>query len=122
MSEIELWRDQAGRDLAAAHALLESGLHGHAAFHIQQAIEKALKSLVIARSKQLLRTHDLVVLAEKSGQTLEADEQTKLEELNVLYTDSRYPGQWGLLPEGQPSAVQLEGYLALAKRILTFTP
>ena len=67
---------------------------------------------------QLLRTHDLIVLAEKSGLSFGGDELTKLEELNVLYTDSRYPGQWGLLPEGQPNASQLTGYLSLAEQIL----
>lgn len=119
MSEIQLWRDQASRDLAAARALLESGLHGHAAFHAQQAIEKSLKSRVIARSGQLLRSHDLIVLAEKAGLTFDSPDQTKLEELNVLYTDSRYLGQWGLLPEGQPSAAQIKAYLNFAEQIIS---
>jgi HEPN domain-containing protein len=121
MSEAQLWRTQASRDLSAARTLLGGGVHGHAAFHAQQVIEKTLKSVIIGETRTLPRTHDLVVLAEKSAVPLAPEEVTLLEELNVLYTSARYPGEWGLLPEGQPSAAQVAGYLRLAETLLTRT-
>jgi HEPN domain-containing protein len=118
MSEAELWQAQSRRDLAAAQALLPAGLHGHAAFHLQQAAEKALKALVIAKQNRLPRTHDLVILAQQAQVTLHPAEMDQLEELNVLYTSTRYPGDWGLLPDGQPSPAQLAHYASLAEKLL----
>ena len=118
MNEAEVWQVQAHRDLAAARALLASGLYGHAAFHLQQAVEKALKALVIGYANRIPRTHDLVVLAQQAQVALDQAELDQLEELNVLYTSARYPGDWGLLPEGQPAPAQIESYAVLAEKLL----
>ncbi len=60
-----------------------------ASFYSQQAAEKALKSLYIARFGELWRIHDLVKLARK----LDApDEIVKsCAEINPTYTAARYP-------------------------------
>ena len=42
----------------------------------------------------------------------------QLEELNVLYTSTRYPGDWGLLPDGQPAPAQLAHSASLAEKLL----
>ena len=49
---------------------------------------------------------------------LDQAELDQLEELNVLYTSARYPGDWGLLPEGQPAPAQIESYAVLAEKLL----
>jgi len=49
MNEAEIWRAHADKDLAAVRVLLNNGLNGLAAFHAQQAVEKALKARLLAR-------------------------------------------------------------------------
>ena len=42
------WFRRARKDLRAAEVLLREGLHEDAAYHSHQAVEKALKGLLIA--------------------------------------------------------------------------
>ena len=42
-----------------------------------------------------------------------------LEALNSLYTESRYPGDLGLLPEGKPTIKDAEAFYDFAKNIYT---
>lgn len=118
MSEAEIWRAHAANDLTAVRVLLEGGLNGLAAFHAQQAVEKALKARLLAGRGQLPRIHDLVVLGEQCELVFTEEEVNWLEELNVLYTSARYPGGWGVLPGGQPSAEEIWNYIAFAERLL----
>ena len=60
-----------------------------AAYLSQQAAEKALKAIYIKMNGELLRTHDVQLLAKKIG--AEADIAKKGALLNPLYTESRYP-------------------------------
>jgi HEPN domain-containing protein len=118
MNEAEIWRAHADKDLAAVRVLLNNGLNGLAAFHAQQAVEKALKARLLARQGQLPRIHDLVVLGENSGLVFTEEEVNWMEELNVLYTSARYPGGWGVLPGGQPSAADIQNYIGFVERLL----
>jgi HEPN domain-containing protein len=118
MSEAEIWRENAAKDLAAVRVLLESGLNGLASFHAQQAVEKALKARLLDGRGPLPRIHDLVVLGEKSGLIFTEEEVNLMEELNVLYTSARYPGGWGVLPGGQPSSEEIQNYIVFAERLL----
>jgi HEPN domain-containing protein len=84
MTEAEIWQAHAGQDLAAVRLLVDHGLNGLAAFHAQQAVEKALKARLLAGQKQLPRLHDLVVLAENTGLIFTEEETNWMEELNAL--------------------------------------
>lgn len=58
------WSTLSARDLAAAKALLAAGVHLAIGFHCQQAVEKTLKGLYVARTGEVPpRTHDLARLA-----------------------------------------------------------
>ncbi|MBS3072110.1 HEPN domain-containing protein, partial [Candidatus Pacearchaeota archaeon] len=59
------------------------------AFFLQQSAEKALKALLIKRMKELMKTHDLVVLARKLNAPEETIEHCK--KLTVVYLETRYP-------------------------------
>ncbi|HOU11903.1 MAG TPA: HEPN domain-containing protein [Anaerolineae bacterium] len=99
------WLDRAQDDLNAAHALLKYPDLTHvAAFHAQQATEKALKAALEEYDLGLLKTHSLTRLLEvvKSRLTVMLD-QDMLDRLEAVYIEARYPSELGLLPYGKPS-------------------
>ncbi len=84
------WLARAEEDLEAARVLDRSSLHALAAFHAQQAAEKALKALAIERGDGLLRTHDTERLARLVKAPDAITEAAAF--LNVFYVGGRYPG------------------------------
>lgn len=58
------WLDRASGDIRAARVLLRDGIELQAAFHLQQAIEKTLKALLVAARRDVRKTHDIDTLAE----------------------------------------------------------
>ena len=58
------WLDRAMDDIRATRVLLRDGIAMQAAFHLQQAIEKTLKALLVAARQDVRKTHDLDTLAE----------------------------------------------------------
>ncbi|HEX5454507.1 MAG TPA: HEPN domain-containing protein [Stellaceae bacterium] len=61
--EARLWLAKAAEDLASARLLLSAFMLPAAAFHTQQATEKALKTLLVAAAQDVRRVHDIVELA-----------------------------------------------------------
>ncbi len=53
------WLERANRDLKASKLLLEEGLYEESTFHSQQAVEKALKALLLAVRILPPRTHSI---------------------------------------------------------------
>ena len=91
------WRGAAAEDLRVAQ-LLESESPSTAAFHAQQAAEKALKAAAIVVGDDLPRTHILSDLADElareghePGPALRQD----LRVLERLYAPTRYPDALG---------------------------
>ena len=85
------WIEFAGDDLAAA---LAPGVRPeYRCYHAQQAAEKALKALVLARGMQFKRIHSLAALLDD----LKADgvdipaEVEKVRDLDPFGVDARYP-------------------------------
>ena len=114
------WIRLADYDLHAAEVLIniELILPNIAAFHCQQTIEKYFKAFLVENDIQVVRTHDLIKLNGMINEIkdLRIDEK-KLMIINEVYTESRYPGELGLIPEGMPSKKQVEEFLAFAKEI-----
>jgi len=92
------WVARAEEDLLVAEHLLRmrrSCPFGIAAFHSQQAAEKYIKALLIWRSVQFPRSHDLPELLTLVPR--DAGLQVTKEELSLLNRYSvevRYPGDW----------------------------
>jgi HEPN domain-containing protein len=63
--EVSAWLERARQDLRAAEVDLqaEPPLLGDAAFHCQQAVEKALKALLARHGRPFRKTHDIGELA-----------------------------------------------------------
>ncbi|MGQ0536042.1 MAG: HEPN domain-containing protein [Methanobacteriota archaeon] len=84
------WLEIAAEDLKVADLLAERGHAEAAAFHAQQAGEKALKAVLIERTGRYPRIHDVVQLAREA----KAPESlgSPCERLSLAYVASRYPG------------------------------
>ncbi|MGH7176259.1 MAG: HEPN domain-containing protein [Tepidisphaeraceae bacterium] len=91
------WADQARYDLETARAMQASGRFLYVLFCCQQAVEKLLKALIVARTGEFPpRLHSLPRLAEAA--TVEADsiQKTFLAELSAYYIQTRYPEELDL--------------------------
>ncbi len=89
---MQKWLDQATYDLDTARAMLESGRYVYVLFCCQQAVEKALKALIVHRTGAFPpRIHNLPRLAETAGIALEQGRLDFIGELSVYYIQTRYP-------------------------------
>ena len=120
--QVEDWVLLADRDLRAAEIILkdEYPLTNIVAFHCQQAIEKYFKAFLIEKNISLIKTHDLIKLNGMINETenLGIDEK-KLLVINEVYTESRYPGELGLIPDGMPTNEEAKEFMEYAKEIKT---
>ncbi len=113
--EYQKWLAQALRDLRTAENSLNSGDYYACAFWSQQAVEKALKALLISRGGKVVKGHDLVELGYIIRYELRIDVSRimdHLRELTMHYTVSRYPPD---AANGLPYEVYTEGK---ARRVL----
>ena len=114
------WLKSATLDLEnIKHIINEPHLSPVVAFHAHQAIEKSFKAIFEMKEITVPKKHDLVGLFEilKDNNLFININENLLEILNKLYIDSRYPGEFGLLPEGIPSLTQSEEFYNLSKLI-----
>lgn len=87
--EAKGWLKKAEEDLDAAKYNFGGGKHAVSIFLCQQAAEKALKALFLERKNELIKTHDLVLLAKNLKAPKEIAEHAK--DLTLAYTYTRYP-------------------------------
>ena len=105
------WLSSSMDDLETIEAILmQNSLTNIIAFHAQQCVEKCLKAIHEEFAGELLKSHNLIRLYESVKSYLPdlLIEFTLLEKLTALYTDSRYPAEFGLLPNGKPSLREAE--------------
>ena len=88
------WLHRAAGDLHSVRVLLRDGIATQAAFHLQQAVEKTLKALLVAGRQDVRKTHDLDTLAELARRDWPAliPMPFALSYLSRWYIVSRYPG------------------------------
>lgn len=87
-------------------------------FHSQQCIEKSLKAVLEKNNMEVPKTHDVVRLYGMIQNThnlqLDFDLLTKVGE---LYIESRYPGDFGLLPDGKPTLEDAQEFYRFARGV-----
>jgi len=119
---VEDWIFFADRDLKTAEIIIKDDdpFTNIIAFHCQQAVEKYLKAFLIEKDIPLSKIHDLIKLNDmvKEIKNLGIDE-AKLMILKQVYSDSRYPGDIGLMPDGMPSNEQAKEFIKYANEIKT---
>lgn len=113
------WLDAAEDDLLAIENLINYPvLTNIVAFHAQQAIEKTIKAIIEEFGMSLLKSHNLQTLLFKIEQVIPLSiDELIISELDRLYIDSRYPGDFGLMPNGKPSFEEAETYFQEALKV-----
>ncbi len=85
------WRDGAFDALETALILAEQGRRQHALFFCHLAVEKLLKSKVVAATKEVApKSHDLLYLAKKAGIELGMEVGQNLAWINNFNLEGRY--------------------------------
>ena len=116
LRNVRQWVAKAENDLRNAEhtlTLQEECPFDTVCFHAQQCAEKHLKGLLVFRSIDFPKTHDLVILLRLLGAAesiaIEVDE---VQPLNRYTIEARYPGDWE--PITRPEA---EEAVAIARRV-----
>ena len=108
IEETRRWLRYAQEDLVAAEAMLSSSetMPRHVCWLAQQAVEKAIKAILIFLQIDFPYTHDLDVLRNlvPDGWQLKAD-YPDLAELTEWAVEARYPGSW-------PDATETDAHAA----------
>lgn len=112
------WIKQAEDERNMAGYLLKGGFFRGACYHSQQAVEKAIKTLLLNKGWDLEKTHSLdrlVTIAETFNVTIGLPEE------DVVFLDTiyrgRYPIEAGLLPIGEPTESQARRAVEICDRV-----
>ncbi len=87
--EVKRWLSSAKEDCDTAGFNLQGKRYKYATFLCQQAVEKALKALLLNTIGSIRKIHDLVELSREAG--LPEALRGELKELTIAYIYSRYP-------------------------------
>ncbi len=117
--QAEEWLNSANDDLKVIAKIIDDEtLTNMIAFHAQQAIEKSLKSILEEFESKVPRIHNLIKLKEMTEKYIIFEiDKTSLEQVNEIYTDTRYPSDVGLVPTGKPSIELAKEFYVISLRI-----
>ena len=87
--EIKKWIKKAKDDLKKANDNFNIKNFDLASFLCQQAVEKGMKALILQKESKIIKTHDLLFLAERIH--LPEDLRGTCKELTLMYVYTRYP-------------------------------
>jgi len=119
--EVFDWFEEAKADLKRAIRSLNNNDYSLSCYMSQQAIEKALKALIIGlKHKRPPHVHDLVVLYEyvRDLLPLPRDVIEKLPEVSQYYVTARYPNAGLRRPSISFSKLQADNALEVAKYVI----
>lgn len=119
-SDVDRWLASADEDLKAAELLSAAGILGLACFHCQQAAEKALKGLLMARSGTYPKSHSLEQLVLMGGVTKDERRawRAACQRLDEFYLPFRYPDAAPADSAGEPTPEDVSEALTAAKKIV----
>ena len=120
--EVSWWWRAAQRDQEMARTLLAAGYLEGAAFHAQQAAEKALKALLAAHGNSG-RTHasvHLLTALHGVGVDVPAAVHAAAKRLDLHYINARYPNGVGGAPEDFYDQALAEELLAYMETVQMF--
>jgi len=120
--EAEEWLKIAWEELQSAEYLFEKKLFRMVCYHSQQAVEKVLKSLLAEHEIDIPRIHNLLDLnsaIKKLGYEAKLMDEEAIF-LNSIYR-ARYPSDLGLLPSGEPTKLDAQKAVNIAKEIMKWS-
>ena len=102
------WLNFANVDLQTCKKLLnDEFLTNSVAFHAQQTVEKCFKAIFEENNLKVPRIHNLIRLFDKINQFIDFKiDENILEKADEVYTETRYPEDIGMLPDGKPSIAE----------------
>ena len=112
----ENWWKQANADIQSSGNSLKSGDYYVSAFMSQQAVEKALKSLILKEKKELIKTHNVLRLAKLLN--LPRDLLIKVASLEPVYQETRYPDVSSKIPSEEFEEKDASEFLNIAKKVI----
>lgn len=116
---IKEWIRQADDELKTAQYLFDGGFYKDTCFHSQQAIEKALKALLLSKGWELEKTHSIERLSALLG---EYKVNIDISDEDIIFIDSiyrgRYPAEVGLLPLGEPTKSDAQRAVSIAEQVI----
>lgn len=111
----EEWIKAAGDDLMTIEAIMDNENLTHiVAFHAQQCIEKMFKAILEENQIDIPKVHKLKQLSNMLNSHGVSMDSALLDLLDQLYIDSRYPGDFGLLPNGKPTLENAKEFYSFA--------
>ncbi|MBU3924414.1 HEPN domain-containing protein [Patescibacteria group bacterium] len=118
---VKKWLDYAKADLEAAEVLSQHPKshwsYQLAVLHCHQAVEKILKTIIVARDEEPKKIHDLVRLGELSKLEFSLEDQDYIKELNIHYQPSRYPDIFYKESTPRYSKENMEHHLEKTKKL-----
>ena len=114
--EVGKWLKQARADLKTARNSLKSKDYYASVFWSQQTAEKSLKAVIIEKSGELIKIHDLVILGRKAS--IPNSLLTDCEKLSKIYIDSRYGVIDNEIPAEKFGKKEANEFFRIARRIL----
>lgn len=93
MTKVEVmavWTDGASRDKKMAQDAYKTKHFDWSLFFWQLVLEKTLKAVLVSREKEIIWTHNLVLLAKKSDIVLTEEEKKELNEITTFNIEARY--------------------------------
>jgi HEPN domain-containing protein len=92
------------------------------AFHSQQSIEKNLKAVLEYHNEDVPKIHQIKKLFNLTKRYISIDiDMIMIAKIDTLYIESRYPGDMGLLPYGQPTLKDAKEFYDFALEIFEET-
>jgi HEPN domain-containing protein len=94
------WIRRAKSNLALSKSPLDKDIvYEDLCFNAQQAVEKALKGLLLVFKVPLIKTHNLFRLCEKLSEYVNISEDMfeRIEILSKYSSEIRYPGEWAFV-------------------------
>lgn len=117
--EVLNWLAEARADIRHAGASISMGDYNWACFAAQQAVEKALKALVLHVLGEYPRGHDLVKLYRKVKGSVEMQlSEGSLARLSAYYTIARYPNAGVERPSEEIAREHAEEAISIARGAL----
>jgi len=117
--EIENWWKQAQRDFLSASHSFESGDFYVSVFFCHQAVEKALKTMVMMKQKKReIESHSLIFLGKEAN--IPEKFHDFLRELTPQYIITRYPSAGNEVPFELYSKERAEIFLEKTREVLTW--
>ncbi len=113
------WLESALGDLKnIEHIINDEYLTHIVAFHCQQCIEKCFKAILESQSMNVPKEHSTIKLYGLVKDTLKTDiDYDLLTDMDDLYINSRYPSDFGLMPQGKPTLENAKEFYEFALKV-----